>query len=137
MTTTQQSSTKLASAVDVVRDRHIAAVNAGDVEASVNQFAPDGVLLPPGAPVLSGAAAIRGWFTQVFGMFRVEDFNIQSAGVEQMGNIAIEHGRWSGTFHPKDGSAPITPGGTYLTVYALQSDGRVLIIRDTFNGLPG
>jgi ketosteroid isomerase-like protein len=127
----------LGQAVDQTRAEHIRAVNAGDVEASVNQFAPDGVLLPPGAPVLSGSAAIRGWFTQVFGMFRVEGFNIQSAGVEQMGNIAIEHGRWSGTFHPKDGSAPITPGGTYLTVYALQANGRVLIIRDTFNGLPG
>jgi ketosteroid isomerase-like protein len=136
MTTTQQSSSTLASAVDDVRDQHIAAVNAGDVEASVNQFAPDGVFLPPGAPALNGAAAMRGWFTQVFGMFRVQGFDLQTGGIEQFGTVAIEHGNWSATFQPRDGSPARTAGGTYLTVYVQQPDGSALILRDTFNGLP-
>jgi ketosteroid isomerase-like protein len=136
MTTTQQSSTKLASAVDVVRDRHVAAVNAGDVEGAVNQFAPEGVLLPPGAPALKGGAAIRGWFTQVFGMFHLQGFTLQTEGFEQFGAVAIEHGNWSATFQPRDGSAARTTSGTYLTVYGQQPDGSALILRDTFNGLP-
>jgi ketosteroid isomerase-like protein len=91
MTATAQRSRSLGPAVDQTRNEHITAVNAGDVEASVNQFDPDGVFLPPGAPALTGAA-IRGWFTQVFGMFRIQGFNIQPAAVEHLGNLAIEHG---------------------------------------------
>jgi ketosteroid isomerase-like protein len=49
----------------------------------------------------------------------------------------IEHGQWSGTFHPKDGSAARAAAGTYLTAYAQQPDGSVRVIRDTFNGMPG
>ena len=48
----------------------------------------------------------------------------------------IEHGSWKATFQPKDGSPDLPAGGTYLTVYARQADGSVLMVRDTFNGLP-
>jgi len=136
VTVTAQRTMSLGEAVDQTRNEHINAVNAGDVEASVNQFVADGVLLPPGAPALKGQAAMRGWFTQVFGMFHVQGFNIQPGGVEQMGNLAIEHGNWSATFQPKDGTPARTGGGTYLTVYVQQPDGCVLILRDAFNGLP-
>lgn len=136
MTATAQRRTSLAQAVDQTRNAHITAVNAGDVEASVSQFVPDGVLLPPGAPALKGAAAMRGWFTQVFGMFNVQGFNIQPGDVEHIGNLAIEHGNWSATFQPKDGSLARAGGGTYLTVYLQEPDGRARILRDTFNGLP-
>jgi ketosteroid isomerase-like protein len=137
MTATAQSSTSLGYAVDQTRKGHVAAVNAGDVEASVSQFAPDGVFLPPGAPALHGAMAMRGWFTQVFGMFRILGFNLQPGGVEQFGTIAIEHGNWSATFQPRDASPAQAGGGTYLTVYQQQPDGSARILRDTFNGLPG
>jgi len=127
----------LGSAVDRARNAHIAAVNASDIDAAAGQFTSDGVLLPPGAPPLNGTAAIRGWFTQVFGMFRIQGFTIDPDAVEMFGNIVIEHGQWSGTFHPKDGSAARAAAGTYLTVYAQQPDGSVRMIRDTFNGMPG
>ena len=136
MTTKAQSSTALGQAVDHTRDQHIAAVNAGDVDAAVNQFAPEGVLLPPGAPALKGTAAIRGWFTQVFGMFRVQDFSLQPGAVEPSGDIVIEHGNWRATFQPRDGSPARAASGTYLTVYAQQPDGSARMIRDTFNGMP-
>lgn len=136
MTATAQKSTSLGHAVEQTRNEHIRAVNAGDVEAAVGQFAPDGVFLPPGAPALTGAA-LRGWFTQVFGLFHIQGFTIQPDVVEQSGDIAIEHGQWRATFQPKDGSPAMPAGGTYLTVYAQQADGSALILRDTFNGLPG
>lgn len=136
MTATAQKSTSLGPAVDRTRNEHIRAVNAGDVGAAVGQFASDGVFLPPGAPALTGAA-LRGWFTQVFGLFHIQGFTIQPDVVEQSGDIAIEHGQWRATFQPKDGSPAMPAGGTYLTVYAQQADGSALILRDTFNGLPG
>ena len=137
MTTTVQSSTSLKKAVDQTRDQHVAAVNAGDVEAATNLFAPEAIFLPPGQPALEGTPAIRAWFTHVFANFRIQGFGLQPGAVEQHGDVIIEHGNWKATFQPKDGSPGLPAGGTYLTVYARLSDGSVRMIRDTFNGMPG
>lgn len=132
-----QASLSLKEAVGETRERHVAAVNAGDAEAAASLFSPDGVFLPPGGPALEQLPAIRGWFNHVFGQFSVNGFRLHPGGIEQAGEIAIEHGNWEATFQPKDGSPERPGGGTYLTVYARQPDGTVRMIRDTFNGLPG
>jgi len=124
-------------AVDQTRDRHVAAVNAGDTEGATVLFSPEAVFLPPGQPALEGTPAIRNWFTHVFGNFNLEGFVLQPAPLEQHGDIAIEYGNWEATFRPKDGSTGLPAGGTYLTVYARLADGSVRMIRDTFNGMPG
>jgi ketosteroid isomerase-like protein len=123
--------------VDATREQHIAAVRSGNVEAAVGLFDPQGILLPPGAPPLEGKHAIRAWFQQVFANFRVDGFAIEPGGLEERGDLAIEHGNWSAIFQPKDGSPGMPAGGSYLTVYARLSDGSVRILRDSFNGLPG
>jgi len=128
--------TSLKRAVDQTRQQHVAAVNAGDVEAATHLFAPDAIVLPPGQTALEGTAAITAWFTQTFASFHVQGFALQPGALEECGDIAIEHGRWNATFAPRDGSAGMPAGGTYLTVYARLADGTVRMIRDTFNGLP-
>ena len=133
---TDRAADALQQAVDRTRAQHVAAVNAGDVDAATSLFAPDAVFLPPGAPALEGTAAIRAWFTQVFGSFRIKDFGLQPSSAEPGGDVIIEHGSWKATFQPKDGSPDLPAGGTYLTVYTRQADGSVLMVRDTFNGLP-
>jgi uncharacterized protein (TIGR02246 family) len=133
--TTEASSLK--QAVEQTREQHVAAVNAGDVEAATHLFAPDAIFLPPGQPSLEGTAAINAWFTQVFASLRVQGFTLQPGALEECGDIAIEHGSWNAIFAPRDGSAGMPTGGTYLTVYARLADGSVRMIRDTFNGLPG
>lgn len=137
MTTTSNATATLESAVDHCRDLHIAAVNAGNIAAAASRFTADGVFLPPGTPALKGIPAISSWFAQVFGMFQIQGFNLQPAAVEPAGSMVIEHGQWSATFQPRNGSPAVAGSGTYLTVYALQPDGSALMIRDTFNGLPG
>jgi ketosteroid isomerase-like protein len=135
---TSTDSTKAQSAtVDQLRAQHIAAINAGDIDAAVSIFAPHGILLPPGSPALRGSSAIRGWFTAVLGPFRFEGFDLAPNEVEQSGDLYLEHGAWKATMQPKDGSSGRAVGGTYLTVYARSGDGSVRVIRDTFNGLPG
>jgi uncharacterized protein (TIGR02246 family) len=126
----------LQQAVDRTRAQHVAAVNAGDVAAATNLFAPNAILLPPGQPALEGRAAINTWFTQFFASFLVQGFTLQPGALEECGDLAMEHGRWSATFVPRDGSSGLSGGGTYLTVYARLADGGVRMIRDTFNGLP-
>ena len=137
MTTSAAISNSLKQAVEQVRMQHVAAVNAGDVEAATRLFAPDGVFLPPGQSALEGTAAIQSWFTQMFAAFQIHDFGLQPAAVAEHGEIGIEHGSWRATFTPRNASTGLPAGGTYLTVYARLGDGSVRMIRDTFNGLPG
>ena len=124
------------NAVDRTRDRHVAAVNAGDAEAATNLFAPEAIFLPPGQPALEGTAAIHAWFTHVFANFRIQGFGIEPAALEQRGDVTIEHGNWKATFQSKDGSSGVPAGGTYLTIYGHGPDGSIRMIRDTFNGMP-
>ena len=115
----------------------MAAVNAGDVAAATNLFAPDAVFLPPGQPALEGTAAIRAWFTHVFANFEIRDFGLQPATAEPNGDLVIEHGSWKAMFEPKNGGPGLPAGGTYLTIYARLADGTMRMIRDSFNGMPG
>ena len=123
-------------AVDRLRDQHLDAVNTGDVERATSLFAPDGVVLPPGQPALEGSEAIRGWYTQAFAGFRIQGFGLQPDSVEPHGDVMVEHGSWKAIFQPRDGSAGLPAGGTYLTIYGRVANGDVRIIRDTFHGMP-
>jgi uncharacterized protein (TIGR02246 family) len=127
----------LIGAVTAIRDRHVAAVNAGDADAASALFAPNGVFLPPGQPALEGITAIQAWFTHVFAGFRLQGFSLQPGTVDARGDIAIEHGSWSAAFQSRDGAPDLAAAGTYLTIYTRMEDGSVRILRDTFNGLPG
>src|SRR5262249_57704089 len=122
--------------VDRMRGEHVAAVNAGDVEGAVSVFAPDAAVMPPGRPTLQGPA-LRLWYTEVFGNFSLRGFEIRPDAVDEFGIAVIEHGNWSATLQPKDGSPSQAVGGTYLTAYARLADGSVRGIRDIFNGMPG
>jgi quercetin dioxygenase-like cupin family protein/ketosteroid isomerase-like protein len=126
----------LKDAVDRVRARHIAAVNAGDVDATLAVFASDACVMAPRQPILQGAS-LRSWFTGMFAHYTVQGFDLRPDASEQYGNAVVEHGTWAATLHPRDGSVSQPVGGTYLTTYASLADGDVRVTRDAFNGLPG
>jgi ketosteroid isomerase-like protein len=126
----------LRKAVDEIRRLHVAAINGGDVEGAISLFAADGVLLPPGQPVVIGLAQMRRWFTVLFERVEVRDFVIQPEDGQAHGNAFIEHGTWSAMFQPKSGAPAVPGGGTYMTLYTRGADGRVRITKDIFNGLP-
>ena len=122
--------------VSRVRARHVAAINAGDLEGALEIFAPGGAVMPPGQPVLRGQS-LRAWFTQVFTNFSLREFAIRPDAAEQHGDAVIEHGNWTATLHSRDGSSSQAVGGTYLTTYGRLADGSVRVTRDIFNGMPG
>ena len=122
--------------MDRVRAQHVAAVNAGDLEAALDIFAPDAAVMPPGQPVLQGAA-LRAWFTHVFANFSLRGFEVRPDAADQYGNAVIEHGNWNATLQPKNGSPSQPVGGTYVTAYARLANGSVRVVRDIFNGMPG
>jgi ketosteroid isomerase-like protein/quercetin dioxygenase-like cupin family protein len=134
--TRTRSSVSLNDAVDQARARHVAAVNAGDLEAALDIFAPDAVVMPPGQPILQGAS-LRAWFAHVFANFSFQGFEIRPDAVVQYGNAVIEHGNWNATLQHKNGAPSQPVGGTYVTTYARLADGSVRVVRDIFHGMPG
>jgi quercetin dioxygenase-like cupin family protein/ketosteroid isomerase-like protein len=126
----------LKDAVERVRARHIAAVNAGDVDATLAVFASDACVMAPGQPVLQGAS-LRSWFTSLFAAYAVEGFDLRPDAAEESRNTVIEHGTWAARLQPKNESASQPVGGTYLVTYARLADGDVRVTHDAFNGLPG
>jgi ketosteroid isomerase-like protein/quercetin dioxygenase-like cupin family protein len=133
---TPPTSSSFHDEVDGVRARHVAAINASDLEAALEIFAPDAAVMPPGQPVLQGPA-LRAWFTYVFAHFKLQDFAIRPDAAERKGDSVVEHGNWGATLQPRDGSPAQPVGGTYLTVYERLADGGVRVTRDIFNGMPG
>jgi uncharacterized protein (TIGR02246 family) len=130
------SSASFDDAVARIRARHVAAVNAGELEAALEIFATDAAVMPPGQPILS-KTSLRAWYIQVFASVTLEAFELRPNAVEHDNRTAIEHGTWSATLHPKDGSPSQPVGGTYLTTYARQADGSIRVTRDMFHGMPG
>jgi quercetin dioxygenase-like cupin family protein/ketosteroid isomerase-like protein len=125
----------LTEAVDQTRAQHVRAIRSGDLELALDVFAPGAVFLPPGTPALQGDEALRGWFTHILANFSLPDFAVRPGAVDRHAGIVIEHGDWTATLQPRDGSPGRPVGGTYVTVYSRLADGRVRVTRDTFNGL--
>jgi uncharacterized protein (TIGR02246 family) len=107
------------------------AYNAGDAKAISALYAEQAVLLPPGAPATKGNAAINAYFAK-------DTAESAKAGVtftlDPKSDVGIsgDLGWESGTYAVKAKSGASVEVGKYLTVYK-KSDGKWLIIRDTWN----
>jgi len=106
------------------------AYNGGDAKAVAALYAEDAVLLPPGAPAVSGRAAIQAFFTS-------EIAGSKAAGVVFVLSPSTDAGAsgklgWeSGTYKATVKSA-VVESGKFLSVYR-KKDGKWLYIRDTWN----
>ncbi|HYO14617.1 MAG TPA: nuclear transport factor 2 family protein [Thermoanaerobaculia bacterium] len=102
--------------VGQVRDRYIAAVNDGDLDALMGFWSEDGVLIPPGQPAASGREAIRAWYQNMFNQVDA-DIDIRSAETRIAGDWGYDRGTFTMTLAPKTAAggtgtaAPGTPPG--------------------------
>jgi len=109
----------------------VKAYNAGDAKAISALYAEPAVLLPPGAQAANGNAAIQAYFAKD----KAESakagvtFSLDAkSDVGASGDLGWE----SGTYAVKAKSGATVEVGKYLTVFK-KSDGKWLIIRDTWN----
>jgi uncharacterized protein (TIGR02246 family) len=119
------------AAIRAINPAWAKAYNAADAKAISSLYAQQAVLLPPGAPAANGNAAINAYFTKdmaesakagvTFSLDPKSDVGIS-------GDLAWE----SGAYAVKAKSGATVESGKYLTVYK-KSDGKWLIIRDTWN----
>jgi uncharacterized protein (TIGR02246 family) len=109
------------------------AVEAKDLDRYVSFYADDALLLWPGAPMVTGRAAIRE-FMRVF--LSMPDFSLsfETAKVEvsRDGDFAYSLGTNKVTLVDSNGRR-MKDRGKYLTVYRKQPDGTWKVVADTGN----
>jgi len=103
-------------------DRHLAAINAGDVEGWLAFVADDAVIMPPDEAPISGMAAIRPRYEVVYGRWA---FNF-AARVDEIvvaGDLAFLRAFYDETVTPRGEGEPIDFSGSWLMVLRRQPDG--------------
>ncbi len=118
--------------LDMVRDRHVAALNAGDAQAWAAQFTEDGVQMPPNAPGNVGKQNIASWSKRFLDQFHVR-FALSVNEVRVFGEWAFERGTYTIDLTSKGGGAPIQDIGKYVTIYQRKLGDSWRMARDIWN----
>jgi uncharacterized protein (TIGR02246 family) len=109
------------------------AAKEGNGEAIAALYASDAVLLPPGEPMVKGAAAKKYWVDFANGYSGPTELNTMA--VEGGGDVATAVGTYKMSLTPKKaGAKPLpTEKGKYLEVLKRQEDGSWKLIYDMWN----
>jgi uncharacterized protein (TIGR02246 family) len=130
METTKRSSNL--DAIEQIRNRHVAALNAGDAGAWASEFAADAVQMPPHLPANVGIQAIQGWSRGFLSMFRCQ-FALEVDEVRAEGDWAIERGRYTIKLTPSGGGPTMDDVGKYITIYERKDGSAWKITNDIWN----
>jgi uncharacterized protein (TIGR02246 family) len=106
------------------------AYNAGDAKTVAAQYAEDAVLLPPGAPLASGRAAILAFFTKDIAASKAAGVKFvlnPGTAVGISGDLAWASGTYKATVN-----GAVVETGKFMSV-ARKKNGKWLYLRDTWN----
>src|SRR5712691_9840022 len=107
------------------------AYNAGNADGVAALYAEDAILLPPGAPAVTGRAAIRDFIAAETPKSKAAQLTFKSDDITGVG-VSGDMGWLSGIYSVTDGSGATVDKGKYLSVYRRVKDDWQLI-RDTWN----
>jgi uncharacterized protein (TIGR02246 family) len=99
----------------------VSSILDGDVEAYVESFTDDGVLMHPESPQVRGETAIRAYVSAVFSAVKVTHLELTPSVVEGGGGFAFEVGVQRVAVEPSDDK--FKTERQHLHVYRKQSDG--------------
>ncbi|MEP7228091.1 MAG: DUF4440 domain-containing protein [Gemmatimonadales bacterium] len=121
------------ASVRAVDDAWAGAAKAGDGEAIAALYTADAVLLPPGEPIVKGAAAKKYWVDFGNGFSGPTELNTMT--VEGAGDVATAIGTYKMAMTPKKAGAKPLPidEGKYIEVLKRQGDGSWKIAYDIWN----
>ena len=113
-----------------------AASEGKDVEKVVAYWTDDAVIVPSGAPTISGKAAIRDYVKQSFGTpgFKIS-WKTLDASVSSDGSMGYTTAESSFTFPGPDGKLQ-TQTGRGVAIWRRNSDGQWKCVYDTWNHGP-
>ena len=102
-----------------------------DAEGMANRYAEDALLAPPGAPAVTGRAAIKAFLGDDAAKSKAAGISLKKGSVTGTG-VDGDSGWISGTYTVVDGSGATIDSGSYLSVHR-RTDGVWLYIRDMWN----
>lgn len=102
-----------------------------DGEAMGNLYAEDALLMPPGAPAVTGRAAIKAFLGEDAAKAKAAGISLKNAAVTGSG-VDGDIGWLSGTYTVVDASGKTIDSGNYLSIHR-RANGAWPYIRDTWN----
>lgn len=120
------------SAIDAQLTRFRDAMLKGDTAGLVSAYTDDAFVLPAGAPIARGRAAIAQSFAGMLAAMPVTAFTLTTTDLLLAGDVAIETGTYQMSMKPKAGKA-FDDVGKYISIWQRQPDGSWKMIRDIFN----
>ena len=106
----------------------------GDNQGMANLYTDDGIIFPPGRPIIRGRAAIAEYWKLQPGV-TVVDHKTTADSIIIRGDIAYDYGTFRSQ-NARDGQTSNPGFGKYVIVWRRQSDGRWLMHLDIWNGSP-
>jgi ketosteroid isomerase-like protein len=103
----------------------------GDAAAMASLYAEDALLMPPGAPAVTGRAAIEDFLGRDSAASKANGVSLQNVSVTGSG-IDGDTGWISGTYKVVDSSGATVDTGSYLSVHR-RTNGAWPYIRDIWN----
>jgi ketosteroid isomerase-like protein len=111
------------TALEQIRGRILEAELKGDASVFEQVAAPDVLVQPPNAGMVSGREASVELMRQFFNKYELR-IEYASAQIQVNGDEAFDRGSYSQTMVPKDGGAPVAGKGNYWWFYARADDGN-------------
>jgi len=113
--------TELMGELTAIRERLVAAENAGDPRAFEELLSDDAVIIPPGVPPIEGKAAcidfVRGVMAEVKEEFASHAITLTSAELVVTGDLAFDRGTYVHRLTHKDGPGEEIEHGSYVWLY--------------------
>ena len=105
---------------------------AGDLDAWLDTFAEDAIVMVPNLPALTNKLAIRKWNEPIFEQFDLhEESDVRE--IEVAGDWAYIRAHWTWTLTPKGGGEAVTDTGNSIWILHRQLDGAWKIARGIYN----
>jgi uncharacterized protein (TIGR02246 family) len=109
----------------------VRAFEQGDAALAAALYEPGARLLPPGAPVITGADAVRDFFQRRFDAGS-DGGVLETVRIDEYGDVAVEEGRYG-----RRAGERLLDSGKYLAVFRRQSDGAWRWAIDMWNSDAG
>lgn len=120
------------AAIRAINQEAAAAHGAGDAVRWASLFTADGVLLPEGAPAVTGRDSLVAFARAFYAANRVT-VTIEPMEIEVAGDWGFSRDRVSGTLTPKAGGASIPMVAKQIVIWRRQPDGSWKAARVIFN----
>jgi uncharacterized protein (TIGR02246 family) len=106
--------------------------NAGDADGVMGCCTDDVMLMPPGAPAVAGADAVREWLAGLYEQFAVNLTTVIEDLVVE-GGLAYQSTSFTWTLTPKGGGESVSESGKAVVIYKRGPDGTWRLAIDIWN----